>query len=373
MEPGRAPSTLAAVRVAVISRHPRQPARPRGRPRLRSRRPGSTRSGASATSSATAPSPTPARSWSASAARSAWSATTTSRCSARSTSRPSRRPRRRRSTGPGSTSASETLEFLRELEPAGEREGIGLFHASPRDPIWEYVLSGEQADACLDAQAERICADRPLARRPLLHPPRRGTRGDVRGAQASDGAAARPRRAAAGWSTPAASASRATATRGPPGWSSTPRRETARFHRVPYDIERAAASIVAAGLPKPPRRPPLRRPVTRKCRRNLRSEPFSRLAAMARLASTPIARPRPRRRSRRRRSSACGGEDAKLLPGDTAREITANLDTVKQLADEGDCVGAEERGGPGRRTDRSARAASTAKLKEALRRRAPNG
>lgn len=39
--------------------------------------------------------------------------------------------------------------------------------------------------------------------------------------------------------------------------------------------------------------------------------------------------------------AACGAEDAKLLPGETAREITANLDTVKQLTDEGDCVGAE--------------------------------
>ncbi|HSR93842.1 MAG TPA: hypothetical protein VLK56_03165, partial [Solirubrobacterales bacterium] len=38
---------------------------------------------------------------------------------------------------------------------------------------------------------------------------------------------------------------------------------------------------------------------------------------------------------------ACGGEDAKLLPGETAREITANLDTVQQLSDEGDCIGAE--------------------------------
>ncbi|HEX3172657.1 MAG TPA: hypothetical protein VHQ43_00380 [Solirubrobacterales bacterium] len=37
----------------------------------------------------------------------------------------------------------------------------------------------------------------------------------------------------------------------------------------------------------------------------------------------------------------CGGQDAKLLPGETAREITANLETVKQLSDEGDCVGAE--------------------------------
>jgi len=43
--------------------------------------------------------------------------------------------------------------------------------------------------------------------------------------------------------------------------------------------------------------------------------------------------------------AACGGEDAKLLPGETAREITANLDTVKQLANEGDCVGAESAAG----------------------------
>jgi hypothetical protein len=39
--------------------------------------------------------------------------------------------------------------------------------------------------------------------------------------------------------------------------------------------------------------------------------------------------------------AACGGEDARLLPGETAREITANLDSVQQLSDEGDCVGAE--------------------------------
>lgn len=38
---------------------------------------------------------------------------------------------------------------------------------------------------------------------------------------------------------------------------------------------------------------------------------------------------------------SCGGEDAELLPGETAREITANLDKVSELSDEGDCVGAE--------------------------------
>jgi len=38
--------------------------------------------------------------------------------------------------------------------------------------------------------------------------------------------------------------------------------------------------------------------------------------------------------------ASCGGEDAKLLPGATAAEISENLDTVKQLASEGECVGA---------------------------------
>jgi outer membrane biosynthesis protein TonB len=39
---------------------------------------------------------------------------------------------------------------------------------------------------------------------------------------------------------------------------------------------------------------------------------------------------------------SCGGEDAKLLPGNTAAEITENLDRVKQYAEEGECVGAED-------------------------------
>jgi hypothetical protein len=39
--------------------------------------------------------------------------------------------------------------------------------------------------------------------------------------------------------------------------------------------------------------------------------------------------------------SACGGGDAQLLPGETSREITANLEKVQELSDEGDCLGAE--------------------------------
>ncbi len=34
---------------------------------------------------------------------------------------------------------------------------MGLYHASPRDPVWEYVLSALQAELCLDAQSQRVC------------------------------------------------------------------------------------------------------------------------------------------------------------------------------------------------------------------------
>jgi diadenosine tetraphosphatase ApaH/serine/threonine PP2A family protein phosphatase len=50
----------------------------------------------------------------------------------------------------------ETREFLLSLEPSGSAEDVGLFHASPRDPIWEYVLSGLTAELCFDATDFRV-------------------------------------------------------------------------------------------------------------------------------------------------------------------------------------------------------------------------
>jgi predicted phosphodiesterase len=49
------------------------------------------------------------------------------------------------------------VEFLRTLSPQGEEASIGLFHASPRDPVWEYVLSTLLAELCMDVQKNRIC------------------------------------------------------------------------------------------------------------------------------------------------------------------------------------------------------------------------
>ena len=66
------------------------------------------------------------------------------------------------------TSRPETLEYLRTLRPLNEEERVGLYHASPRDPVWEYVLSPLQAELCLDVQAAPGLPDRAFARRPVV-------------------------------------------------------------------------------------------------------------------------------------------------------------------------------------------------------------
>jgi diadenosine tetraphosphatase ApaH/serine/threonine PP2A family protein phosphatase len=44
----------------------------------------------------------------------------------------------------------ESRTFLRSLEPQATADGAELFHASARDPVWEYVLSEEAARATFD-------------------------------------------------------------------------------------------------------------------------------------------------------------------------------------------------------------------------------
>ncbi len=51
-----------------------------------------------------------------------------------------------------------TLDYLAGLPSSNEGEAIGLYHASPRDPVWEYVLSGTQASECMDLMPARIAA-----------------------------------------------------------------------------------------------------------------------------------------------------------------------------------------------------------------------
>jgi predicted phosphodiesterase len=53
--------------------------------------------------------------------------------------------------------AEANVEFLAGLRPEGAEGALGLYHASPRDPVWEYVLSTLLAELCLDRQTHRIC------------------------------------------------------------------------------------------------------------------------------------------------------------------------------------------------------------------------
>ncbi len=50
------------------------------------------------------------------------------------------------------------ISYLQSLPTSNLQEVIGLYHASPRDPVWEYVLSALLAQLCLDAQDHRVCA-----------------------------------------------------------------------------------------------------------------------------------------------------------------------------------------------------------------------
>jgi predicted phosphodiesterase len=142
----------------------------------------------------------------------------------------------------------KTMEFLRAGKPAMSRDGFGLFHASPRDPIWEYVLSFEQAEAGLDALEEKVGLighshislffTRPLEARPS----------HIQGSQASEGA--RLDLTSGAWLLNPGSVGQPRDGDPRAGWLELDTEElTARYHRVPYDTGAAGAAILAAGLP----------------------------------------------------------------------------------------------------------------------------
>ena len=54
--------------------------------------------------------------------------------------------------------ANESLEYLGALEPMDGARAVGLYHASPRDPVWEYVLSTWQAKECMAVMGPRVGA-----------------------------------------------------------------------------------------------------------------------------------------------------------------------------------------------------------------------
>jgi diadenosine tetraphosphatase ApaH/serine/threonine PP2A family protein phosphatase len=142
---------------------------------------------------------------------------------------------------------SRTLDYLRDLQPSARRQGIGLYHASPRDPVWEYVLSIEQAEACMGLQEERIGLIGHSHVSLYFTAPNGG--GDTQGSQAGDGVSLEL--AGGSWLLNPGSVGQPRDGDPRAAWLELDTEaETARYHRVPYAVDSAAESISAAGLPQ---------------------------------------------------------------------------------------------------------------------------
>jgi predicted phosphodiesterase len=144
------------------------------------------------------------------------------------------------------TIGDDALTFLRGLRPTEAGRAIGLYHASPRDPIWEYVLSSWQADECMDLMDVRIGAIGHSHVALWFH---RNMAGQVEGAPATAGLKRDLNEGEwllnpGGVGQPRDGDPRA-------AWLLLDTGEwSAEWRRVEYPIDEAAAAIQRAGLPR---------------------------------------------------------------------------------------------------------------------------
>jgi diadenosine tetraphosphatase ApaH/serine/threonine PP2A family protein phosphatase len=134
-------------------------------------------------------------------------------------------------------------DWLGTLSPALEHEGVGLYHGSPRDPVWEYVLTWEAArDAIAESGTEITIVGHSHVPLGIVdgrgaiggHAPG-GTESDLQAGRwlLNPGSVGQPRDGDpdAAWMLLDLDARHAS------------------FRRVPYDVARAQAAIREAGLP----------------------------------------------------------------------------------------------------------------------------
>lgn len=142
--------------------------------------------------------------------------------------------------------AQEGLDWLAALEPQDVDHPAALYHASPRDPVWEYVLSTLQAEMCFDVQGRRVALighshvalsfTRPEGRPATGQTQAHGAVVDVAEGEwlLNPGSVGQPRDG-----DPRAA------------WLELDTEQwRAAYHRVEYDIAGAAAAIRAARLPE---------------------------------------------------------------------------------------------------------------------------
>jgi diadenosine tetraphosphatase ApaH/serine/threonine PP2A family protein phosphatase len=150
------------------------------------------------------------------------------------------------------TMSSETAEFLARLGPAAETADVALYHASPRDPVWEYVLWPDQAAECIRVQSSRISLvghSHVALFFALAEDGPGGRPGEARGAQAGAGTSLAVGRGR--WLINPGSVGQPRDGDPRAAWLELDTEAwQATFHRVGYDIDRAADAIVATDLPE---------------------------------------------------------------------------------------------------------------------------
>lgn len=153
-----------------------------------------------------------------------------------------------------STLDERTRDYLNSLQASDVSRPAAMYHASPRDPVWEYVLWPEQAAECLLVQERRVSLVGHSHVALFFSIPE------------PDNPRAAPEREARGWQ--AGAGTRLEISEGRwlinPGSVGQPRDGDPRaawleldtsaweatYHRITYDIERAAEAIFAADLPQ---------------------------------------------------------------------------------------------------------------------------
>lgn len=142
----------------------------------------------------------------------------------------------------------DTRDYLAGLEAADESREVAIYHASPRDHVWEYVLWPEQAGECMARQATRVAL---IGHSHVALSFRAADDGDVDATQGGQmGADSTLELGDGRWLLNPGSVGQPRDGDARAAWMELDTEAwTATYRRVDYPIERAAESIAAAGLP----------------------------------------------------------------------------------------------------------------------------
>jgi predicted phosphodiesterase len=145
--------------------------------------------------------------------------------------------------------SDETLRFLRGLEASDTDREVALYHASPRDPVWEYVLWPDQAAECIERQERRVSfVGHSHVALFFVSEDGAAEGADAQGAQAGDGA--HLDLSEGRWLINPGSVGQPRDGDPRAAWLELDTEAwTATYRRVSYDIDRASEAIRSADLP----------------------------------------------------------------------------------------------------------------------------